>query len=300
MKKESAFTWKLGMFVIIGLALFIYTIYYIGKQQNLFIPTIHLQSEFKTVSGLKIGNHVRFSGINIGTVNEINLISDTSVLVDMIIRKKYQEFIKTDASAAIGSDGLMGDKVLTITPGTSRGSASKTVVSKDMIASKNAIEMEDVMKSIKTSVDNAGLITAQIAEFTYKMNNGNGALNKLINDKEFSKNLSGTLVNLENSSKEFAQFTVKMNNGNGALSKLVSDEKFASSLDSTMQNLQTGSQRLSEIMEAAQNSFLIRGFFKKKEKAEAKLQADIQEQEELKIKIDNKIQLINAKDSINQ
>ena len=117
MRKESGFSWKLGVFVTLGLVLFISTIYFVGKQKNIFGNTFHLNAKFKTVNGLKVGNNVRFSGINIGNVNEVELLTDTSVMVDLVIRKKYQEFIKSDARASIGSDGLMGDKVLTISPG---------------------------------------------------------------------------------------------------------------------------------------------------------------------------------------
>src|ERR1700686_1656405 len=121
MNKKSGFTWKLGIFVLSGLVLFVFTIYLIGRQKYFFGSTFHLQAQFKTVSGLKVGNNVRFSGINVGTVDQIELITDTSVMVNLVIRKKYQEFIKTDAKAGIGSDGLMGDKVLTISPGLSSG-----------------------------------------------------------------------------------------------------------------------------------------------------------------------------------
>ncbi|MEI9912054.1 MAG: MlaD family protein [Bacteroidota bacterium] len=277
MKKEPGRTWKLGMFVAIGLTLFIFTIYFVGKQKNLFGSTFHLKAKFKTVSGLKVGNNVRFSGINVGTVDEIELITDTSVLVDLVIKKSIQQFIKTDARASIGSDGLMGDKVLTISPGTGNKSQVKN---NDLIVSKNAIEMDDVMSSLKTSVDNAGIITAQLAEFSFKMNNGNGALSKLISDEEFSNSLKGTLTNLETSSEEFAKFTTKMNDGKGALSKLVSDEEFANSLDSTMSNLRSGTKGLSENMEAAKSNILLRGYFNKKKKAEAKKQATLKKQEE--------------------
>ena len=289
MNKNSGLTWKLGMFVIIALVLFVFTIYFVGKRKNLFGSTLHVRSQFKTVSGLKVGNNVRFSGINIGTVNEIELISDTSVMVDLLIKKEFQQFIKTDARASIGSDGLMGDKVLTISPGTIPNSQVKDG---DLIGSKKAIEMEDVMTSVKTSVDNAGIITAQLAEFTYKMNNGNGALSKLISDEEFSKSLRTTLSNLQTSSNEFAKFTVKMNDGKGALSKLMNDEEFGNTLDSTMSNLQTGTKGLSENMEAAKSNFLLKGFFKKKERAEAKRLAELKRQENLK----KKIELKNAAD----
>lgn len=290
MNKESGFTWKLGMFVIIGLVLFAGTIFFVGKQKNLFGSTFRLQAQFKTVSGLKVGNNVRFSGINIGTVDDIVLIHDTAVKVELLIKKEIQQFIKTDATAGIGSDGLMGDKILTISPGAV---SNTTVKDNGQIASKKAVEMEDLMSSVKTSVDNAGIITAQLAQFSYKMNNNNGALSKLMTDETFSNSLKGTLTNLETSSGQFAKFTTKMNDGKGALSKMVSDEKFGKTLDSTMANLQAGTKGLSENMEAAKHNFLLKGFFKKKQKAEAKKAAELKKQEELK----NKNNLLNNVDA---
>jgi len=275
MRKESGFTWKLGIFVILGLVLFVSTIYFVGKQKNIFGNTFHLKAQFKTVSGLKVGNNVRFSGINIGNVNEVELLTDTSVMVDLVIRKKYQEFIKKDARASIGSDGLMGDKVLTISPGTSDKSP---VNNGDIILTKNAIEMEDVMLSAKTSVDNAGIITAQLAEFTTKMNTGNGALSKLISDEKFSNSLQSTLVNLQTASNEFALFTAKLNSGG-----------LSESLDTTMRNIQGATKGLNENMEAAKSNILLRSFFNKKKKAEAKKAAELKKEEDKRKKQQLKI-----------
>ena len=293
MNKDSGSNWKLGMFVIVGLILFIITIYFIGKQQNLFGDTFNLKSKFKTVSGLKVGNNVRFSGINVGTISEIELINDTTVVVVLLMEEDVQKYIKKDAMASIGSDGLMGDKVMTISPGTS---SNETVKDNDFIKSKSAVEMEDLMKSVKTSVDNAGIITAQLAEFTYNMNNGEGTLSKLMNDKEFANSLKKTLANLEVTTNEFSRFTTSMNNGKGILSKVVSDEKLGAKLDSTMSNLQTGSKGLTEIMEAAKHNFLFKGYFNKQQKAEDKkveelekeLLKESEKQEELEKKQESK------------
>ena len=280
MSKESGFTWKLGMFVVIALVLFTGTVYFVGKQKNLFGDTFKLKAQFKTVNGLKEGNNVRFSGINVGTVDAIELITDTSVMVELVIKKNVQKFIKTDAIASIGSDGLMGDKVLTISPGNSN---AETVGNNSLIGSKSAVEMADVMNSLKTSVDNAGIITAQLAQVSYKINNGNGALSKLISDEGFSNSIKGTLTNLETSSNEFAHFTQNLNKG--ALS---------SKLDSTMSNLQAGTKGLSDNMDAVKHSFLLRGYFKKQKKAEEKKKADLLKQEKIK----QKDILKNKKDSI--
>ncbi|SHG52249.1 phospholipid/cholesterol/gamma-HCH transport system substrate-binding protein [Flavobacterium fluvii] len=281
MNKDTGSNWKLGMFVVIGLVLFVITIYFVGKQQNLFGDTFNLKSQFKTVSGLKVGNNVRFSGINVGTVSEIELINDSTVVVSLLMEEDVQKYIKKDATASIGSDGLMGDKVLTVSPGT----ISQVVVKdNDFIKSKSAIEMEDLMKSVKTTLDNAGIITAELAQFSSSMNNGNGTLSKLMNDKEFANSLQNTLANLEISTKEFSKFTTSMNNGKGMLSKLVKDEQLGIKLDSTMSNLEAGTKGLSENMEAAKDNFLLKGYFNKKKKAEAKKQEELAKEEKEKNK----------------
>jgi phospholipid/cholesterol/gamma-HCH transport system substrate-binding protein len=234
MYKESGFTWKLGMFVTIGVILLIGTIYFVGKQKNLFGSTFTLQSRFKTVTGLKVGNNVRFSGINVGTVSEIELITDSAVVVKFVIQEDVRRFIKTDAKASIGSDGLMGDKVLTVSPGTS----SKTTVKDNAtIASLSAIEIEDIMKGVKTTVDNAAVITNELAEFSYKINNGKGTL-----------------------------------------SKLLMDEDMGNKLGETMSNLEKGTKGFDENMKAAKHNFLLKGYFNKKEKEEAKKQENIQKE----------------------
>src|SRR4028118_111422 len=91
MNKVRGSNWKLGMFVITGLLLFTGTIYFVGKQKNMFGSTFHLIAHFKSAGGLKEGNNVRFSGINIGSVNSI-LLTDTIVIVELMIRKEVQAF----------------------------------------------------------------------------------------------------------------------------------------------------------------------------------------------------------------
>jgi phospholipid/cholesterol/gamma-HCH transport system substrate-binding protein len=268
MNKTSNYIWKLGMFVIIGITLFLATIYFVGATRNLFGSTLHLKSNFTNVSGLKVGNNVRFSGINVGTIKSISFVSDTVVMVDFIIKDEIQKFIKTDAMSSIGTDGLMGDKVLTISPGTA---TNPIVKENSFIASSKAIEMEDIMKSVKISMDYAGIITKQLAEFSYKMNDNNGVLSKLMTDKKLANSIAKTVLNLESSSDEFSTFSKKMNNKNGVLSKLVNDEKLGKSVDTTLTNLQTTTESLNETIQAAQNNFLLKGYFNKKKRAAEKL-----------------------------
>lgn len=293
MKKESGYQWKLGMFVVIGLVLFIGTIYFIGKQKNLFGSTFELYSKFNSVSGLEIGNNVRLSGINVGTIDDIDFLTDTTVVIKMIIKDEVRQYIKKDAFASISSDGLMGDKVLVINAGKN---SSTLVENNDYIKSKKAVEMDDLMVSVKKSVDNAAVITAELAQFSSSMNNGNGALSKLISDEQFGNSIKNTILNLENSTTEFKRFTVNMNNGKGALSKLVSDERMGKVIDSSLTNVKTATKGLNEVIEAAKHNFLLRGFFKKKQKEEDKKQDELDALEEAAMK--KELMMETEKDSL--
>lgn len=198
MKKESGLKWKLGLFATIGFILIVAAIYVIGKQKNLFGNTFRIKSMFTNVSGLKIGNNVRFGGLNVGTVDDIQLITDTSVIVEMVVQKNVQHFIKQDASASIGSDGLMGDKVIVIAPGTYSG---KPVDDNGVLATHAPIETDQIMGSLKVSADNAAIITTQLAQITYKINHGNGAISKMLGDSGFAKDITKTMTNLKKSTE---------------------------------------------------------------------------------------------------
>src|SRR5690349_14758338 len=107
-----------ALFIASGLILFIVAIFIIGSKENLFTPTFKLQAAFEKVNGLKNGASVRFNGINVGTVDNIEIFNGKSVVVKMTIEKKVQDFIKKDSKASVSSEGLVGNKIIEITSGS--------------------------------------------------------------------------------------------------------------------------------------------------------------------------------------
>lgn len=202
MNKNSNYVWKLGMFVLIGMVALVVAVYFIGQNKNMFGSTFSLKTHFNNVGGLQIGNNVRFSGINVGTVKDISFVSDSIVVVNMAVKEEVHKYIKTDAMASIGSDGLMGDKVLTISPGTF---STKVVKDNTVIASSKAIELEDLMAGLKTSIDNAEIITTELAVFSSNMNNKNSVLSRLLNDEKLGRSVGNSLNNVEKASKELTE-----------------------------------------------------------------------------------------------
>jgi phospholipid/cholesterol/gamma-HCH transport system substrate-binding protein len=198
MPKEKNYKWKLGFFAVAVLALTVAAIYYIGKQKNKFGSVLRISAQFNSVSGLKIGSNVRFGGIDVGTVDDIELVTDTTVQVDMIIQKGVQKFIKKDAKASIGSEGLMGDKVIVIAPGTPM---QPIIKEGDSLSSRQPIETDQIMASLKVSADNAAIITTNLADISSRISHGKGALGKLLHDTTLSSNISATMKNLKSSSE---------------------------------------------------------------------------------------------------
>jgi len=195
---SQKFKIRLGLFILIGLSLFVLAIFIIGKQRNLFNPVFKINSTFYNVSGLQVGNNVRLFGINVGTVDQIIIINDSTVRVDMLIRSDVKRFIKKDSEIAIGSEGLIGDRLLIIT----QGSTDADIVNNgDFLISEEPVETDAIMASLRLTAGNAEIISQELAEIMLKINSGKGTLGRLIQDSTISANFNQTMVNLNKSSK---------------------------------------------------------------------------------------------------
>jgi phospholipid/cholesterol/gamma-HCH transport system substrate-binding protein len=194
----TKFKVRLGLFITGGLIVFLIAIFIIGKQKNLFVPVFKLTTSFYNVSGLQVGNNIRFSGINVGTVDNIEIINDSTVRVDLLIQKNVQRFIKEDCQAAIGSAGIIGDRVLVITQGSYDAPIAKDG---QYIESKEPVEPDAIMAKLQITADNAAIISFNLAEIMVKINSGNGTLGRLIQDSTIAENINSTIVNLRKSSK---------------------------------------------------------------------------------------------------
>lgn len=190
---SQKFKVRLGLFIAGGIAIFILAIFIIGTQKNLFNPVFRLTTTFYNVSGLEVGCNVRFSGINVGTVDNIQIINDSTVSVDMLIRKNVQQFIKTDCRAGIGSSGIIGDRIIIISQGSDE---APIIENKQYIFSTEPIESDDIMASLQITAD-------QLAEIMMKINSGQGTIGRLIQDTAIAENIDGIISNLKSSSKGF-------------------------------------------------------------------------------------------------
>jgi len=255
MKTTAGQKIKIGGFVVVGLVVLLLGIFLIGNQKSLFSSTFTVNGNFKNVNGLQIGNNVRFAGINIGVVEGIDIVNDTSVKVSLTINNSIKKFIKKDAKMSIGSDGLMGDKMVIISPGGAE--TNEMVTNGQALTSVNPMDMDKVIAKLTKIADNAAVITDGLGSIVTKVNNGQGSIGRLLNSDKLSKNLESTVAQAK----------------------------------TTMDNVHKTTSTLNEDLHAAQSNFLLKGFFNKKKKAAqakqdsiAKVQKDLQGKQDKKSK----------------
>ncbi len=239
MKTTSGQKIKIGLFILSGLIVLFLGIFLIGNQKSMFSSTFNVYGVFKNVSGLVVGNNVRFAGINVGVVQSINIVTDSTVRVDLTLNNSVRKFVKKDAKLAIGSDGLMGDKLITISPGATP--TSQPVNAGDELMAVNPVDVDKIIGRFTKVADNAADLTESLAGIFKKVNSGKGSLGHLLTNDKLAKNLESTVAEAK----------------------------------STVANVNRSTGTLNEDLKAAQSNFLLKGFFKKKKKLEKARQDSI-------------------------
>jgi phospholipid/cholesterol/gamma-HCH transport system substrate-binding protein len=202
MKKETGNKMRLGIFVTITVLLFIIGIYFIGEKQQMFNRTFHISTVFKDINGLQVGNNVRYTGVDVGIVNSIEQVSDTTVRVSMEIDESAKKFIKKNVKAKISSDGLMGNKIVSIIPGIP---GQEEISDNDIIQSIQPIDMDNVLSSVKVTTDNLASMSGDLAAIMKNIHEGKGTIGKLFMDSTMAQNVSQAMVNIKQGAGGFNQ-----------------------------------------------------------------------------------------------
>lgn len=227
MEKETSNRIGLGLFVISGLILLIIGLYLIGSNRNLFGKNITLYSTFYNISGLQIGNNVRFGGIDVGTVDKMEIINDTSVRVTMSVQENLLNFIRTNSYTSIGTDGLMGNKLVNIDPGTPD---APNITDGSTLPSIKGIDTEQMLRTLNQTNDNVSIISEDLRILTGNINKSRGTLYTVLMDTTLAFSLKKTLTNIEDISQNLESFTGELSSvvkgvqeGHGTLGGLIND-----------------------------------------------------------------------------
>lgn len=320
-KAENKRAITVGLFLGLGLLVFILGVFTLGSQSKTFSKSIHISAVFDDVAGLKTGNSVWFSGVKVGSISKIHFIGPGQVDVRMAVDQASQQYLHRNAGVHIGSDGLIGNKIIVIDGGSPQApvvqdgdvlQAEKMTSTDDMLKvlqqnNQNLLsitgdfkmlsrkilqgkgtvgtlmadsvvgnQFKNAMSNFERTSASAARLAGQLEKFSSKMNTKGGLADKLLTDtttfatiKAATTQLKAAADNANILTKNLKTASEKMNRTDNTLGLLLNDPVSAAKVKSTLDNLQQGSVKLNDDLEAAQHNFLLRGFFKDREKAKA-------------------------------
>jgi len=293
---------RLGIFVFLGTVLIVLSIFLIGNKESLFVSSLNVKSTFTRVEGLKTGAPVRLSGYTIGSVSNIELADDTTgnVVITMNIDREIIHFIRLDSEASIETEGLVGKKVISITP----GSKELEIISENgFIKSKTPVSISEIIEETQQIMAYVKFITKDFSEIVTKINAGEGTIGRIVNDDalyestvQISRTADTSLTLITRRMDEVATFLIDMGSGasdvfnnidtaiaglkyivqglqqgEGFAGALLTDKSGYDSLRLVINNLvgttqaaMAGTRAFSENMEALKHNWLFKGYFEER------------------------------------
>ncbi len=243
---------KLGAFTLVGVLFFLIALFYLGREGNLFNKTFTVSAIFKNVEGLKEGDNVWLSGVKIGMVKKVQIVSEGQVIVNLSLKDRQNQFIKKNATAFVGSDGLVGNKIVVIRP----GDAAKIIHENDTINAISPTDTQELFNIAREVGTNTRSITDDLKLISARLNKGEGIFGELLRDGPISKDLRQTIAALKTTGESTTKLTeeankvlAKINHGDGLVTKLLTDTTYAKTFESTLQNISkvgANSKKMSE------------------------------------------------------
>lgn len=272
MKNQRLIYFRVGLFVLIAVSIFIMIVFFLTGDQSIFEKSYTVNTSFKNTAGLIKGAAVRLSGVRIGAVTNIDFAKhpegDKVINVSMKINKEGIGRLNPDAIATIRTEGLLGDKYIEILPGKEKPLASPPEVVK--IESQSPIEItsligqsgdlltnvisiskslnrivkgfgeEENISNINKTIASVKASSEAIQKNLEAIEDSNSILNTMIYGPKDNKGKSldeNTLVKLN-------KLVDEINNGDGTLHTLIYNKELSADIDSTFANISDASSKL--------------------------------------------------------
>lgn len=258
MAKKITNSIKLGTFVLAGLLFLVLLLYMIGRNENLFGDTYVLNARFENIQGVVAGNNVRFSGIQAGTVKKVSILSDTVIEVTMLIDTKMEHIIRKNALVSIGTDGLVGNKVVNIIPAHQPAAFAEAG---DILATKKMPATDDMLQTLYKTNNDVAVIASDLKGTVQRLNNSS-ALWAVLNDKTIPLELRMSIANIRlatgragNMVNNLDDLVSDIKHGKGSVGVLLTDTSFAKNLNEAVLKIKSVGDK-ADVLAAEINSLV--------------------------------------------
>ncbi len=246
MAQHKQLTWselRVGLFVLAGAVLLAVVIFYVTGGSG-FGPKYRLRAYLPEVDGLTIGAPVRVDGVEVGNVEKIEIAvpkpgeltsKDRNIEIDLRIQSTFQTYIRTDSSAVLVTEGLLGNRFVDI----DRGYVGSVLGNNEEIPGREEKALKEVVQRSADLMDNLSAITKQASAVMTDVRNGKGSLGKFMVDEAAYDHLNNSLENVD-------KMMASIQSGKGTMGKLITDDEMYNRVDSV-------AGRVDNVLEAVQN-----------------------------------------------
>lgn len=242
MAKKATSNTRLGIFVLSGLLFLVLLLYMIGKNENLFGSSFRLKAQFSNVQGLSKGSNVRYLGQQVGTVRSINILNDTAIEVVMLIKTSMKKYIRRNAVASIATDGLVGNKLVSIAPGNG---TAPLVEAGDVLAVKKTFDTDEMLQTLGRTNEDITQIVSSLKTTASRINESK-VLWELLNDEQLPANIRSSLVNVRTATaragtivNDIGKLVDNVEAGKGSLGAMLKDTSLAVNLNNAITRIKT-------------------------------------------------------------
>jgi phospholipid/cholesterol/gamma-HCH transport system substrate-binding protein len=289
-----------GLFILVGLLVLLGGILIIGNLHETFIKKIKIIAVFEDVNGLQSGNNVWFSGVKIGNVSRMQFYGKSQVKVTMRIEEKSVQYIRKDSKVRVGTDGLIGNKIIVISGGTE---GAGPVEEGDTLGIENVISTDDIMNTFQQNNKNFLEITNDFKTISHKLANGEGTVGRLLdNDSLYFTiaqavtSISAASIQARNMINTLAAYTERLNRQGTLLNELTTDTLVFSSMRSSLVKLDriadTASMLITNLKQASSNPKSPLGILLHDEQSGASLKEAIKNLESGSKKLDEDLEAL--------
>jgi phospholipid/cholesterol/gamma-HCH transport system substrate-binding protein len=230
---------RVGVFMLVALVVTAFVILNSSGNFNFFEKKMHLKARFIAADGLHSGAEVQLAGVSIGKVDDVvflppdmpngERIEATMSVVKTLDKKPISDLIRSDSVAQLVTTSVLGnDKMINITPGTSKG---EPITENAVLQSNAAISMNQLTETGNELLAQINKMAVPATEILDKANGGQGTIGRLVNDESLYTNLDTTV-------RELKATVDRINTGKGSAGKLLNDPTLYNNLNKTVEQLQ--------------------------------------------------------------
>jgi phospholipid/cholesterol/gamma-HCH transport system substrate-binding protein len=238
---------RLGVLVLAATSLLIAGLYLVGQQRNIFSANATLYAHFRDIDGLMPGNNVRFNGYSLGRVVEITPYNDSLVEVVFSIDEDWLKYISVNAQVSLGTDGLLGNKIVEIDPGQP---FKREIRDGDTLQVREQPDMDLAMRTLNETNNNLLAISGDLRSISARFLTDN-SLWQLLSDTSLSPHVRSAVVNVEVTSDNAARITGDLSelvrdvrSGKGSFGAILTDTSLSTKIHQTVVNIESISDTL--------------------------------------------------------